>query len=413
VRPALAAVLARLGQAAEAWQSLEEDLGRGLLDELAARQDRRLAPAERDRLRDLTAELERLDRLAETTPTDRDPAGRAERFEDLKRRRTLASIAVGEFQTRLVRDYGPLAGKVATLSEIQAALPADVALVAWVDIPPLAPNAANPDGEHWGVVVRPRGIPAWIPIPGSGPNVSWNEEDSGLARRLRTELRNRPGADSQGLRHLVERLRTQRVEPLARALGATAEGLPSARRLIVLPSRAMTGIPVEALLAPDDDRTVSYAPSATVFKHLREQPRLGRHAALLALGDPVYKRPDASSEPTPLPAHGLLVNALIPGSNAATHGLKAGDVLLTYNGQALKKKADLKVATEGDKPIAIEVWRDGRSSRRDLAPGKLGAVIDPRPAPEAIAADRAMNKVLVASRGGGEDLDSWGLRRRC
>ena len=33
--------LARLGQPAEAWQALEEDLGRGLLDELAARQDRR------------------------------------------------------------------------------------------------------------------------------------------------------------------------------------------------------------------------------------------------------------------------------------------------------------------------------------------------------------------------------------
>ena len=43
-RPRLAAVLARLGQPAEAWQPLEEDLGRGLLDELAARQDRRLAP---------------------------------------------------------------------------------------------------------------------------------------------------------------------------------------------------------------------------------------------------------------------------------------------------------------------------------------------------------------------------------
>ena len=67
-RPALAAVLARLGQPAEAWQSLEEDLGRGLLDELAARQDLRLAPAERARLRELTAELERLDRLVETTP---------------------------------------------------------------------------------------------------------------------------------------------------------------------------------------------------------------------------------------------------------------------------------------------------------------------------------------------------------
>jgi tetratricopeptide (TPR) repeat protein len=45
VRLALAAVLARLGRPAEAWQALEEDLGRGLLDELAARQDWWLAPA--------------------------------------------------------------------------------------------------------------------------------------------------------------------------------------------------------------------------------------------------------------------------------------------------------------------------------------------------------------------------------
>ena len=84
----------------------------------------------------------------------------------------------------------------------------------------------------------------------------------------------------------------------------------------------MTGIPIEALLAPDDTRTVSYAPSATVFKYLREQPRPDRHAGLLALGDPVYERPDSSSEPKPLPDHGLLVNMVAPGSNAATHGLK-------------------------------------------------------------------------------------------
>ena len=84
-RTALAAVLARLGQPAEAWRRLEEDLGRGLLDELAARQDQRLAPAERARLRELTAELERLDKLVESTPKNLDQAERARRFEDLKR----------------------------------------------------------------------------------------------------------------------------------------------------------------------------------------------------------------------------------------------------------------------------------------------------------------------------------------
>jgi len=58
LRSSLAAVLARLGQPAEAWQAFEESLARAMLDELAARQDRRLAPAERALLRKLTAELE-------------------------------------------------------------------------------------------------------------------------------------------------------------------------------------------------------------------------------------------------------------------------------------------------------------------------------------------------------------------
>jgi hypothetical protein len=86
--------------------------------------------------------------------------------------------------------------------------------------------------------------------------------------------------------------------------------------------------------------------------------------------------------------------------------------LLAYNGQALNKMDDLKTVAEGSEPISIEVWRDGRSSRRDLAPGKLGAVIDPRPAPESIAANRTINKVLVAARGGDEDFAPLPGKRR-
>jgi CHAT domain-containing protein/Tfp pilus assembly protein PilF len=290
-RPALAAVLARLGQPAEAWQSLEEDLGRGLLDELFARQDQRLAPAERARLSELTAALERLDKLVDAIPRRVDRGERAKRFEELKRQRASASIALGEFQTKLVQAYGALAGQVASLNEIQAALPADAALVAWVDLPPLGPNAADPDGDHWGVVVRSKGVPAWIPTPGTGPDGLWTKDDNTLVGRIRTELRSQPGASSADLRSLVERLRTQRLTPLAKALGATPDGLPPARRLIVLPSAAMAGIPIDALLTPDDTRIVSYTPSATVFKFLRERPRPDRHAGLLALGDPICLPP--------------------------------------------------------------------------------------------------------------------------
>ncbi len=404
MRLSLAAVYARLGQPAEAWQALEEDLGRGLLDDLAARQDRRLTSGERARLRELTAELERLDKLVETTPRGLDQAERAKRFEELKRERALASIAVGEFQTKLVQAYGPLAGQVAALKEIQAALPGDAALVVWVDIPPLGPGAADPDGEHWGVVVRSQGVPAWFPIKGTGPDGLWTKDDTILASQARTELRRRPAPGAVRPRLLVERLRAQRLDPLTKALGAKAGGQPPVRRLIVLPTRAMAGIPLEALLAPDDIRTVTYAPSGTVFKYLRDQPRAPRRAGLLALGDPLYDRSDKSSEQKPLPDRGLLINVVTPGSNAATHGLRPGDVLLAYNGRALNKKEDLKVVAEGDKPIGVDVWRDGQVSRSDVAAGKLGVVLDSRPAPEAIAAKRAINNVLVALRSGGEDF---------
>jgi hypothetical protein len=270
-RPALAAVLARLGQPAEASQHLEDDLGRGLLDELAAHQHGRLAPDDSGRLHDLTAALERLDRLVEATPKGLDNAEQAKRFEGLKRQRALASIALGEFQTKLVENYGPLAGRVANLKEIQAVLPADAALIAWVDIPPAGPNAADPDGEHWGVVVPSRGMPNWIAITGSDPSGQWTKDDTELPGRVRTELRRRPGASTAHLRPLLERLRIQRLEPLATALGATVDGRPAARRLIVLPSRVTAGIPAEALLAPDDARTVSYAPSGTAFKYRSER----------------------------------------------------------------------------------------------------------------------------------------------
>jgi hypothetical protein len=227
-RSALAAVLARLGQPADAWQSLEEDLGRGLLDELAARENLRLAPEERARLRELTALLEQLDKLVESTPEGLGQAERATRLEEMKRQREIASIALGEFQTKLVQKYGTLAGRVARLNEIQAALHEETALVAWVDIPPEGPSAADADGEHWGVVVRSRGIPAWVPIAGTGPNGLWTKDDIGLATRVRWELRGQPGAGAPDLRPLIDRLRTQRLNPLAKGLDATTDGLPPA-----------------------------------------------------------------------------------------------------------------------------------------------------------------------------------------
>jgi CHAT domain-containing protein/tetratricopeptide (TPR) repeat protein len=291
LRPALAAILARLGQPAEAWQALEENLGHNPVDELAARQDRRLSSTDRARLRESTAELDKLARLVEAMPAWFDQPVRAGQSADLIRQLESVKSELSEFQNKLDQQHGALAGAIPTLDEIQLALPADAALVAWVDIEPPGPKSADPDGEHWVVVVRSRGVPVWVSIAGTGKDGLWTKADAALAGQVQSALKSRPGPGARAARPLIQRLRAQRLEPLAKALGATADRLPPARRLIVLPSRAMAGIPVEALLAVDDTRAVSYVSCATVYKYLREQPQPDPHAGLLALGAPVGSAP--------------------------------------------------------------------------------------------------------------------------
>jgi tetratricopeptide (TPR) repeat protein len=210
---ALAAVLARLGQPAEAWQRLEEHLGRGLLDELATRKDQQLTLQQRSEIQQRVAELERLDRLFEAPMTQLDQAERRTRLEQLRQQRDRAQIALGELQVQLAAQYGPWAGRVATLTEIQAALPAEDALMAWVDLKPTGPKAADPGGEHWAVVIRARGTPAWIRLPGTGPQQQWTEDDTKLAAAVRQALTHRPGPKAPPVQPLIRRLRAQRLTP--------------------------------------------------------------------------------------------------------------------------------------------------------------------------------------------------------
>ena len=96
-------------------------------------------------------------------------------------------------------------------------VPSNAALVAWVDIPPAGPNAADPDGEHWGVVVRSRGIPAWVAIVGSGKDGRWTSDDTALAERVRIELRTRASAIRGDMR------------PLGKGSGSRADFTPWSR----------------------------------------------------------------------------------------------------------------------------------------------------------------------------------------
>src|SRR5262249_30050983 len=112
-----------------------------------------------------------------------------------------------------------------------------------------------------------------------------------------------------------------------------------------------------------------------------------------ALGDPVPPRLDEPASPTPKPPdHGLLVQEVTPGSNAAQAGIRAGDILLRYAGARLGTRDDLQARIQAGDPkatlVSASIWGDGKPLEWTLKPGPLGIVLNPRPAAEALLAQR-------------------------
>ena len=135
-----------------------------------------------------------------------------------------------------------------------------------------------------GLPGAPRGRTGLGRRPGTGPNGAWVSADKRQAGELRAALVSREA----GWRQLAVTVAAQRLGPLR----ANLEGI---RRLVVLPSPGLAGVPVEVLAeawteAPRDV-VVSYAPSATIFERLA-RPRTDASAPprLLALGDRLTPR---------------------------------------------------------------------------------------------------------------------------
>jgi CHAT domain-containing protein/Flp pilus assembly protein TadD len=454
--PYLAAVVARQGKPADAWQWLEEDLARGLLDDLSIRQLRQLTSEEVKREQELVGKLHRLDEQIAALATKSSPMERClhsslsglgclplfswqtgfsasasailqstyylgwsylQTLAVRQGQRLAVQAEFSEFEQALVRKYGIAAGQTFELARIQAQLPAAAALVAWLDLK--APvKAADPNGEHWACVVRQRGEPIWVRLPGSGPNQAWTETDDQLPQRVWEGLVHQSPEAATHWRELAAQLYQQRLAPLVASLGATPT-LPAVQHLIMLPTAR---VPLEALVEARPDNqpsyTISYAPSGTMFAWLQEQRheanakgRKAGSARLLALGDPVFTRPDKPALPAPLPPdHGALLTLVTPGSNAAQSGLRPGDALLSYAGTKLSRPADLRLAIakatgaqqsdaqRGETGIPVTVWREGQILRLTVRLVPLGVRISEKPAAEALRVSRAADALLQRTR---------------
>ena len=382
----LAAAEAGHGDVISAWDALESDLARGLLDEAASRAGLQLTAAEERERNERTAELEKLQPQILKLVTQIDPSDDAKaELAALLEQRSAAETRLSQLAAALSQR------QVADLKDVQAALPADGAFVTWVDFS----TKDRAVQEHWGCVLRNTGEPAWVRLPGAGANGAWTDEDDGLPKRQREALAK---ASSDNVENLSRQLATQRIAPLL-------PHLEGASRLFVAAIDTMAGVPVEALT---DQFTVSYTPSGTQLVRLRERERPSGQATLLALGDPVFSQPgdsanDDGNTPAParLPPGGLLITQVVPDGNAAKARLEAGDVLLAYAGaelETLEQLDELLAAHAGDESVTITVWRESQTqtNERQLGAGKLGVVLSREPAPAAIAHRRETDLLLAS-----------------
>lgn len=377
--PLLTLMRARLEQPGSAWASAEADLARGLLDEMPAPLDATLMPAERalrDRLGVRLAALQ--PRILALATNARRSADDDAEFANLRDERNRLALELADLAAAVSTR------QVAALDKIQAALPADAALILWLDY------KVGSTREHWGCVVRPQGDPAWVKVPGSGPDQKWTDDDTELAAAFRDALATHAPLDKATA--LARRLHAQRLTPL--------EGhLRDVKRLFVVPLQQMAGVPIEALT---DRYAVSYVPSGTFVARSKDKPAAAG-SSILALGDPIFtsaSRPAKVDEP--LPPGGLLILQVSANGNADKANVRAGDVLLKYAGVELASPEQLGKLIEekaNEKSIELTVWRDGKTLTRDAEPGKLGINLHKLHARAAIAERRRADATLVASRG--------------
>jgi tetratricopeptide (TPR) repeat protein len=363
-RAALATCLVRLKEPVRAWEQAESDLARGLLDDLLPSAE---GAAETDKLARISRLEQALLRLLSRETLN---AEQSQQRDALTRERDA-------LLTELARHAAQRAlNRVLPLERIRKQVPADAALIFWLD-------ARN---QHLGCVLRHEGPPAWVSLPGSGKDGGWTKDDNSLDERVLAILGDGSN-DFPSRQKLLAQLRAQRLAPLEKHLAGV-------RHLLVVPAGWMSAVPIEALT---DRYTVSYVPSASVFARQMEQHRSLAGSSLLVLADPVFTRP--TSTPPAAPKQGVLIVAVTPGSLAARIGLRPGDVLLEYAGKPLARPDDL-TTTQAEERVPIKLWREGKTLAGRIPAGKLGVALDRRPLAEALAAWRQQeNRQLALVRG--------------
>ena len=154
-----------------------------------------------------------------------------------------------------------------------------------------------------------------------------------------------------------------------------------ASQLFLVPYGPLHGLPFEALVVEqrggqplywiDRGPPIAYGASASVLAWLRDKPRGTLAAArVVAVADPAFDRAP------PWPVEGVLVRSVAPMGQAATVGVRPGDVITSYGGQPVRSYEDLVAAIRAgaaknrDAPLVVD--RDGTPRTVMARPGPLG-----------------------------------------
>lgn len=289
--PLLAAAQLLAGDGEAAWVSCERAQGRVLGELVAATRGARIPPALRaqrdslvERLAQVEADLLRLHDAPDSARAAAAAAIDAQRALLLRCQAALAAV-----QEHIAAEHPEHEGRALASARVRATLGPDVAILGWLD-------ADDPAGAvgRWGWVLRDSAPVRWyaLALPPLHADPAQAPE-----QRLRAALRASGGGalGAAGIALPIAEARAvfeARMAPLVAALDGV-------RRVIVVPSGEMLGVPVEALVdaagAPLLERfAVEYAPSATLHHALAgQQARSGAVLSggkALLVGDPPFRR---------------------------------------------------------------------------------------------------------------------------
>jgi CHAT domain-containing protein/tetratricopeptide (TPR) repeat protein len=300
----LAAARLALGHPNEAWAAADQDLARSMSARMPPVSSMRTAGRQHAKLDSLRRRILLLEEEAELN--------------------SLAPLLTREMSRRALEtaqhEWDTLRARIATrpelgeatfpLARVQRALDGHTAIVGWVEV-----SEGPFRGRTWGYLIRSVGAVEWVSLEPPTDSLQTG------AVALREALEDVAGPLQTWPPPEADFLRRARLDPLLSRL----DGIT---KLVVIPSGAVLGLPLEALPLPSgamlgDAYDVMYTTSASVYAALSERAPTRAIRSLL-VGDPTIVEDEATPESASLPrggsATGGTTDATDPGKSRESSG---------------------------------------------------------------------------------------------